>query len=361
MAKAAVLREFGKPLVLEDFPEIHPGPGEVLVKILAAGVCGSDVHITKGEDPRVPVPMVPGHEGVGVVKELNEPCFDLEGEEVKVGDLILWNRGVACGKCYYCTIVKDPSLCPERWTYGIHKSAENPRQIRGCYAEELLLTTDTELLKLKPDDEPAVMVAASCSGGTAAHTIELAAIQPGDVVLIQGLGPLGLFLAAFAKAKGAAGIIAFKRSPEKEPLAAAFGVTHFLSLAKSTHQERQELINNLTCGRGVDVAMEAAGQNEVLAEGLPLVRPGGAYVSVGFGVPTPPWPLDTFGLIVRKNVRFQGVWVSDFAHIRQAILLVRSQPEVFAKMVTHRFPLAEANQALKTVADRGGIKVVIEP
>ncbi len=361
MPKAAVLREFGKPLVIEDFPEVHPGPGEVLVKIVAAGVCGSDLHITSGEDPRTPIPMVPGHEGVGIIKELAGPCFDLDGQEINEGDLILWNRGVTCGKCYYCTIAKDPSLCSDRWTYGISRSSENPRQIRGCYAEELLLTADTQIIKLKEDDNPAVMVAASCSGGTAAHTIELAKIKPGDVVLIQGVGPLGLFLAAFAKAKGASEIIAIKRSPEKEPLAQEFGVTHLLSLAETSREERVKLISDLTSGRGVDVAMEAVGHNSVLDEGLPLVRPGGAYISVGFGVPAPAWPLDTFGLIVRKNVRFQGVWVSDVSHIRQAVLLVRNNPEAFAKMVTHRFPLSEANKALQAVADRSGIKVIIEP
>ena len=113
-AQAVVLEKFNAPLVLRTFPLPKLGEGEVLVKIEAAGVCGSDVHQWEGRDPRIRLPMILGHEGVGEITEIRGEKKDVYGDALRAGDKVLWNRGVSCNRCYYCVVKREPSLCPDR-------------------------------------------------------------------------------------------------------------------------------------------------------------------------------------------------------------------------------------------------------
>ena len=134
-----VLEKFNEPLVMRTFPIPTLKEGEVLVKIEAAGVCGSDVHMWEGRDPRIRLPMILGHEGVGEIVEINGEKRDVHGRPLKRGDEVLWNRGVTCGHCYFCKVKMEPSLCPNRWVYGIHTSCAEPPYLTGNYSEFLLL------------------------------------------------------------------------------------------------------------------------------------------------------------------------------------------------------------------------------
>ena len=112
--RIAVLEGFNKPLQVREMEIPDLLPGQILVQIAASGVCGSDVHMQQGQDPRLALPMSLGHEGVGQIVQMNGEKQTALGEELKVGDMIIWNRGVLCGKCYYCTIAHQPSLCENR-------------------------------------------------------------------------------------------------------------------------------------------------------------------------------------------------------------------------------------------------------
>ena len=117
--KAVVLKEFNQPLVIEEGELASLKDGEILVRITASGVCGSDVHMWKGKDPRTPLPLILGHEGVGVVEEVKGEKKDIFADKIKPGDFVIWDRGVTCGNCYFCVVKKEPSLCPKRQVYGI--------------------------------------------------------------------------------------------------------------------------------------------------------------------------------------------------------------------------------------------------
>ena len=117
--RAAVVTEFGRPLEMKGFDCPRLKKGQVLVKITASGVCGSDVHIWKGLDPRVSIPLILGHEGVGVIQEISGEKADVFGKRLSMGDPVIWDRGVTCGMCHYCAVEKTPSVCANRWTYGI--------------------------------------------------------------------------------------------------------------------------------------------------------------------------------------------------------------------------------------------------
>ncbi len=358
--RIAILEEFGKPLQVRemDIPDLLPG--QILVQIAASGVCGSDVHMQQGKDPRLALPMSLGHEGVGQIVDMNGQKETALGEKLKIDDMIIWNRGVLCGECYYCTIARQPSLCENRWAYGIHRSLKDPPHLNGCYAEHLILSEKTDIFLLD-DRDPAVYVPASCSGATAAHAFEYARLKAGDSVLIQGPGPLGIFLVAFAKAAGAGQIIVTGGTQSRLEMCREFGATQILNRHTCSPEETREIIMSLTHGRGVDVAIEAAGNLNAVMDGMPLVRTGGTYISAGFGEPAGAVEFPWFENVIRRNLTVQGVWVSDTRHVMEAMRLVQMNYDKFAKMITHRFKLEEATAALESVASREAVKAVLIP
>jgi len=354
-----VLEEFNKDLDMKEI-EIPPlTEGQLLVKITASGVCGSDVHMFKGEDPRIPLPMILGHEGVGTVVEVKGKKLTVDREELKEGDNIIWNRGVSCGECYFCKVKNTPSLCPERWVYGISKSCKEKPYLNGCYADYIILFANSDIFKIPNEIDPAVLVPASCSGATAAHCFDYINPKAGDVVLIQGPGPLGIFATYFAAHHGASQIIMIGGTEKRLEMSKKFGATITLNRYIMSIEERKKEIMDLTHGRGADYAIEAVGQPSAVKEGLQLVRSGGVYLSVGFGEPNGSIEVNCFEDIVRKNLTYQGIWVSDTLHLYRAINCILRDIELFSSLITHRFPLEKANEALKVMDNREAIKAVL--
>lgn len=360
-AEAAILQAFNEPLVLKEIEIPRLGRGQMLVQVEAAGVCGSDVHMWRGKDPRTPLPMILGHEGVGRVVDIEGEKRDVHGRPVDVGGLVLWERGVVCGTCYYCAVLHEPALCPHRWVYGISRSCEEPPYLNGCYATHMILDAHTAIIPLGDLQDPARYVAASCSGATAAHSFALSPVQVGDTVVILGPGPLGAFCVALARADGAERIVIIGGTEARLAVCRNLGATHILNRHEGDPSERLEMVRGLTKGRGADLVVEASGSVAAAREGLNLVRPGGTLSLVGFGTPVGEMTLSPFEQVVRKNVRVQGVWVSDVRHTLRAVSLLRQHEAAFAELVTHRFSLDEATSALQAVADREAMKAVLMP
>jgi len=360
---AAVLRAFEQPLEMTEFEVCPLAEGEVLVKIAAAGVCGSDVHMWHGRDPRTPLPMILGHEGVGEIADLAGERLDVLGRPLKPGDKVMWERGAMCGHCYCCVVRKQPSLCPHRKTYGISFSCAEPPHLRGCYAEFLHLQSTAHFIRIDDDIDPAVLVAASCSGATAANAIELSRIRAGDVVLVVGPGPLGLFAIAMALKAGASRVYAIGTEIDKArlELATEFGAAGTLCTADTTAEQRAEYLRDLTGGIGPNVVIDASGAVAAIEEYLPLVAPGGVYSIPGIAEPRRALSIDLFAHFARKSVALQGVWVSDTDHVWQAVQLVLARDFPFEKLVTHRFPLDEAMKGLEAVERSEAVKAVLKP
>lgn len=360
-SRAAVLTQFHQPLEIRTFPIPNLKDGEVLVKVEAAGVCGSDVHMWEGRDPRTRLPIILGHEGAGEIVDLKGEKRDIHGTPLKKGDRVLWNRGITCGHCYFCRVKRIPSLCPSRWVYGIHTTCSEPPFLTGNYAEYLLLVKETDLFKVEAEIDLAALVPASCSGATAAHALDLSKIEPGDAVLVQGAGPLGIFAVAFAKSSGASPIIVIGGTEERLRMAERFGATHALNRFRLSPKERKEVIQELTHGRGVDVAFEMAGEPEAVSECISLVRNGGTCVSAGFGEPHGKIELDCFHDLNRKNLRLQGIWTSDVRHTHMALQLILSRRDDFKRLITHTFSLDRADEAIRAMKNRQAVKAVLLP
>jgi threonine dehydrogenase-like Zn-dependent dehydrogenase len=191
--------------------------------------------------------------------------------------------------------------------------------------------------------------------------VDLAGIEPGDSVLVQGPGPLGIYACAFASAQGAARIFVIGGTQERLEICRAMGATDLLNRHSLSIEERRRLILDQTGGLGVDVALEVVGSPEALKEAVSLTRIGGACVTAGFGEPHGTIELDCFHDIGRKHLRLQGVWVSDVRHTHMSLSLTKSREADFKKIITHRFTLSQADQALKVMASKEAVKAVIFP
>ncbi|MFD0313612.1 alcohol dehydrogenase AdhP [Streptomyces flavalbus] len=207
--KAAVVRAFGEPLVIEDRPDPEPGPGEVLIRVEASGLCHTDIHAAHGDWPVKPnPPFVPGHEGVGLVERLGEGVTHLTvGQRVAVPWL-----GRACGRCEHCRTGWE-TLCEQQINTGY-----------GCdggYAEKMLAWAD--FAQPVPDGVSALDAAPlTCAGVTTYKALKVAQVQPTQLVAISGVGGLGHLALQYAKIAGAT-VAAIDVTDEKLELAAELG------------------------------------------------------------------------------------------------------------------------------------------
>src|SRR5690242_10664062 len=207
-AKASVLEKYKSPLQLKEYAlPAKPEPGAALVRTEMAGICGTDVHLWKGQLP-ITLPVILGHETVGRIEQLGEGRDrDWTGQPLKVGDRVTWNSAFSCGQCYYCAEKRQPTRCPQRRAYGIGYRCDQPPHLLGGYAEFHCLRPRTTIFKL-PDDLPTEsVIGAGCALITAIHGIERVGIEWRDNVVVQGAGPVGISALAVAKNSGAARVI----------------------------------------------------------------------------------------------------------------------------------------------------------
>lgn len=358
-SKAMVLEQFDKPLIQKEFEIPSLPQGGILVKTLASGVCGSDLHMAKGEDPRVPLPIILGHETVGEVLDVNGEKYDLNGYKLEKGDWIMWNRGMVCNQCFWCKIAKQSYLCPNRKIYGINLSCKDYPYLLGGYSEHMILFKETDVLKISKNIDPSTFVIAACSGATAVHAFDLLT-EPllSKTVVVQGAGPLGVFCVVTAKSLGASNVIMISGAQQRLDLAIQAGADLVLSRYELNEQERRKKVFELTNNRGADLVIEATGSSKALLEGFNLLRKGGTYLVTGVAVPQETIPLDVYHHLVSKNIHLQGVWVSDTRHLVQAVDIVLKNQYIFEKLITHRLSLSQANEALELVEKRQALKIV---
>lgn len=286
MMKAAVVRAFGQPLVIEDRPRPKPGRGQVLVKIAACGVCHTDLHAAHGDWPIKPsLPFVPGHEGVGAVVELGEGV-----EHLKIGDRVgvPWLH-TACGRCVHC-LAGWETLCEKQQNTGY--------SVDGGFAEYVL--ADADYVGLIPANLSYVEAAPIlCAGVTVYKGLKVLDAKPGDWVAISGVGGLGHLAVQYAKAMGFK-VAAVDVAEDKLALARALGA----ELTVDASREDPADAFQAKVG-GVQGVLVTAVSRTAFSQALGMVRRGGT-VSLN-GLPPGDFPLSIFdtvlrGIIVRGSI-----------------------------------------------------------
>ncbi|MCL4868159.1 MAG: Zn-dependent alcohol dehydrogenase [Anaerolineae bacterium] len=281
--KAAVFYEPGVPFQVEMLELAAPQAGEVLVKVAAAGVCHSDWHLMTGATRHV-TPVVPGHEGAGVVVQVGEGV-----SRIRVGDHVALNWAPSCGRCFYC-LNDRPSLCAAYigplWAGtmmdGTTRLSHNGQPVYhfsalACFAEYVVVPEPC-CIPL-PQEVPlpiAALIGCAVTTGVGA-VLNTARVKPGSTVAVYGAGGVGLSIIMGAKLAGASQIIAIDTNKTKADLARQFGATHPLLASRDT----TAAIRQLTEGRGADYVFEAIGLPQVQEQCLEAARPGGMVVLVG--------------------------------------------------------------------------------
>jgi threonine dehydrogenase-like Zn-dependent dehydrogenase len=366
-ARAAVLAAFKKPLEIKEYPlpEKLP-PGAVLARVRLAGVCGTDHHIQQGGLPALPLPLILGHETVGVVEELGEGVeTDSMGVPLKKGDLVTWMSSVPCGNCYFCKIIGKRNLCANRQVYGVNLGCEPPPHFSGGFAQYTVLRPGSCIVKVSEEVTVEDVVALGCAGFTAVNgVIFQTRVEPGDTVVVQGSGPVGIVCAMMAIESGASRIIMVGGPEKRLKFAEQLGVAdETIDIFEVTDlQKRVEMVMEHTpAGRGADVVLECTGAPLAVKEGLDFVRRDGKFLVLGQYTDRGNVEINPH-LITRKQVKIYGSWANAEPHFTKYIQLI---PRLKAKydlesMITI-FRLTEANEALQALAKGEVIKAVIDP
>lgn len=349
--RAAVLRETGTPFKIEKLDLEPPRAGEVLVEIKAAGVCHSDWHLATG-DTGHPLPVVAGHEGAGVVREVGEGVKGLG-----VGDHVSLNWAPNCGACFYC-LNERPNLCS---TYvgpiwegammdGTTRLSRDGRPVYhysalACFAEHAVVPVESCVPLNKDVPFPvAALIGCAVTTGMGA-VLYTARVRAGCDAAIWGAGGVGLSIIIGARLAGAGRIIAVDRVSEKESLSKGLGATDFLAAGSDTLQK----IRLLTGGRGADYVFDTTGIPEVQEQCLEAVRPGGALVIVGLAPMGSTMRLDS-ALLTRQEKRVMGSYYGtantarDFPFFADLHLKKKIDLE---KLISKSYTLEEINGAFE--------------
>ena len=335
----------GQPLVIQDVDVPRAGRGEVVVRVRATGLCGSDVHIAiEGVTPTGFLPITLGHEPAGEVAEVGDGVSGwAPGDRVTVFPV------QSCGWCEHC-IVGRPQVCASRRLVGIH--------LDGGLAEYLLTPASAliALPELVSFEVGAIIVDAVA---TPFHALrDRAQLRAGETVAVFGVGGLGVHAIELARFMGAGLLIAVDVRPSQLERAKQFGADLTIDAASA---DPVAAVLEATAGRGVDVAAEFVGQQATITQAVQALATAGRAVIVGLGPEPLTGPPPT--VFVRKEASILASYASTRHTAELLVSLVATGRLDFARSVTHRFPLEQANEALQVLLTKDGdpLRVVIQP
>jgi L-iditol 2-dehydrogenase len=271
----------GEPFRIGEFPVVDPKAHQVRVRILAAGVCGSDVHQVKGAVPFPNrYPSAAGHEMIGEVDAIGSARpLDSLGRELHVGDKVVFAYFRPCGECPACAA--GSPACPNRYAARGGLSVEDAPHFLGAFGDYYFILAEQWIYKV-PEDLPVDIAApANCAVSQALYALDRAGVKLGDSVVIQGLGGLGIYATAIARDMGAGRVIGVEAVKERLEIASRFGADDVIDVKAGTPEQRIAEVQRMTGGWGADVVIEMAGVPGVVPEGIQYLRPGGRYVMVG--------------------------------------------------------------------------------
>ena len=347
-------------LTIREYSSPELQPGAALLHTLYSEVCGTDVHLHHGRLD-VPFPIIPGHVSVGTVAKARGTLRDVDGEAIREGDVVTFlDVHETCNACYHCLVAQQPTRCPSRRVYGITYSANDG--LLGGWAEAIWMKPGVKMIRLPNELAPETFIGGGCGLVTALHAVDIAEIRLGESVAVLGVGPVGQSIIALAALSGAGDIIAVGAPDDRLAFARRMGATRTLGL-DLTSNDRLLDIRAATRGRGTDVVIEASGSPDAVSQALDMVRDGGRVVICGHYTDNGPVEIHPHWQINRKHVEIHGCWGSQYQHFHRAVqLATRFGDRVpWREMVSGRYDLAHAADALAAVESREAIKAIIVP
>ncbi len=326
--KSLLLKEYLQ-LELADFPQPQPAAGEVLIRVAACGICGSDVHGYDGSSGRRIPPIVMGHEAAGTVASTGPGVT-----RFKMGDRVTFDSTIYCGECAFCRR-GEMNLCDRREVIGV--SCDDYRR-HGAFAEYIAIPE--RILYHLPESmsfpEAAMLEAVS----VALHAVHVTGNLQGQTALVIGAGMIGLLTMQAARAAGAARVLIADIDATRLNLARTLGVNAAFNLSGA--DLTREILNQ-TGGHGVDVVLEAVGRTETIATAIDCVRKGGTVTLIGNITPKVEIHLQK---VVSRQIRLQGSAASA-GEYTQAIELIAAGKIQVKPLITAIAPLEDGPQWFK--------------
>ncbi len=322
-------------------PELHPGPGEVVIKNMVCGVCGTDVHIFHGEPGSADVnpPVVLGHEYSGEVVEVGEGVTAL-----KPGDHVTVDPNIYCGECVYCRNGKK-QLCETMQAVGVTRD--------GGFGEYSLVPA-AQAFKLG-DSVPYEAGAMAEPVACCLHGIDLAGIKAGDRVCIVGGGAIGLIMLQLAKLSGASSLVLSEPNEKRRQVALSLGADAAIDPTAPDAGSAYEA----ALGDGADVVIECVGNNAAVKSAFQLAKKGATIVLFSVPKVDATFDLPLFD-VYKKELTIRGSFVNPDTHER-AVRLINSGKLDFTSIITHRFNLDQLPEAIAMQMSSESIKVVVCP
>jgi L-iditol 2-dehydrogenase len=342
--KALLLSEY-KKLSVVDMPTPEIGEDEVLVRVRACGICGSDIHGYDGSTGRRIPPLVMGHEAAGVIEQIGRSV-----EGFKPGDRVSFDSTVSCGRCEFCRRGQI-NLCDNRTVLGV--SCGDYRR-HGAFAE--YVSVPARILYKLPDSLPFERAALIEAVSIAVHAVGRHVPKPDDAVVVVGSGMIGVLVIQVLKDKGCRNIIAVDVDDEKLALAVRMGATRTIN-AKAV--DVPEAVRGLSNGKGADVSFEVVGHTDTVLMAIRSLRKGGTVVLIGNLSPKVELPLQE---VVSREISVLGSCASS-GEIPQCIdLLARGAVDV-DPLISLKAPLERAPELFERLygGDRNLMKVIIQP
>jgi L-iditol 2-dehydrogenase len=341
--KALLLSSYNH-LELANLPVPSPAPDEVLIRVAACGICGSDVHGYDGSSGRRIPPLVMGHEAAGIVSAVGSSISSFAP-----GDRVTFDSTVYCGACPSC-LRGDMNLCDSRQVLGV--SCGDYRRA-GAFAE--FVAVPARILHRLPENLPFAEAAMLEAVAVAIHGVNLAHITASDSVLVIGAGTIGILTLQAVRATGCKKVLVTDVDQDRLNLAKQLGATE----TRLSSENLQSQILQLTSNQGVDVALECVGRNETVAAGIDAARKGGTVVLVGNIAPNVNLPLQK---VVTRQIRLQGSCASSGEYPR-AIELLASGAIKVKPLITAIAPLEDGASWFQRLHNREPnlLKVVLTP
>ncbi|MBN9221710.1 MAG: zinc-dependent alcohol dehydrogenase family protein [Mesorhizobium sp.] len=338
--KAVRLEAVGS-IALRDVPKPAPGPEDLLVRIEACGVCGTDRHLFHGEFPCRP-PVTPGHEFSGIIEAVGSGVSGFS-----VGDRVTGDPNIACGRCGHCHAGRV-NLCRNLNAIGIHRD--------GGFADYVLLPQKQAFrlpANLKPTHGAFCEPLACCL-----HGIDLAGIRPGASVVVLGGGVIGLVTVQLARLAGASTIILSTRQASRRALAEELGATATVDPGAGDVIDAISGPKGLVPG-GVDVVLECAGVRDTVEQSMRIAKAGGTVIIVGVVPQGMKVEIEPFDLLFRE-LKVLGSFLNPFTHGRAAELIASGAIEI-DRLISRQVPLEEAAAVIANPPAPGEVKVLVVP
>lgn len=329
-------------LRLREVPEPACGPGQLKLRVVAAGICGTDLHIERDEAHNRP-PVTLGHEIAGIVEEAGAGVT-----RARVGDRVTVSPylSVLCGHCRYCR-AGYYAMCSERLALG--------HSVDGGFAKYVIVHDD-QVYPLPGDMDITLGALVEPLACSVQAVSELSHVEPGDLVLIAGPGPVGLLTLQLVKAQGARAVVSgLARDAHRLAVARKMGADVVVDVE---NEDLLDTVKRLSGGFGVDFAFECAGEVAALNQCVSATRKLGTVVILGLyanGAMVNPNEIVNKQLVLRGSISHSwGTW-------DRTLAILRERRIDLAPLVSHRLPLSEWQEGFRLAQERVGLKVVLEP